>query len=100
MREIPIPFSGPMVRANIEGRKTMTRRVVRLRDGEDLHEWDDGTFHAVQDHGCHVTERKINCPYGQPGDTLWDVINAERGDGWAVNPFVWVVGYEVVEVRK
>ncbi len=31
--------------------------------------------------------------------TLWDSINAERGYGWTVNPWVWVVEFEVVEVR-
>ena len=27
---------------------------------------------------------------------LWDAINAKRGYGWDVNPFVWVVGFKVV----
>jgi len=28
---------------------------------------------------------------------LWDSINAERGFGWDANPWVWVVGFEVVQ---
>ena len=31
---------------------------------------------------------------------LWDGINAERGFGWAVNPFVWVVSFKLQEVRN
>jgi len=52
MKERPILFSGPMVRAILEGRKTQTRRIVKPQPVET--EW-----------------RRIACPYGQPGDRLW-----------------------------
>ena len=190
MSEKPILFSGPMVRAIIEGRKTMTRRVVKRNCAgrAELH----GKQWHIQD-----PNSVLACPYGQPGNTLWvretwgihecadamyqrdrcevgrgllhyqadeglhpvprwrsprfmprwasritlrvmsvrverlqeitredakaegaeeaeegsligprfnfmnlwDSINAKRGYGWAVNSWVWVVGFEVVEVR-
>ena len=31
---------------------------------------------------------------------LWDTINAKRGYGWDTNPWVWVVGFEPIEVRN
>jgi hypothetical protein len=31
---------------------------------------------------------------------LWDSINAERGYGWSVNPFVWVVSFKLQEARN
>lgn len=72
MRERPILFSGPMVRAILEGRKTQTRRVVKFRDVPDEHDchvvWKawNGKSHDWQD-GDEV----IPCPYGGPGDRLW-----------------------------
>ncbi len=77
--ERPILFSGEMVRAILDGRKTVTRREVKLpraRDSFVLVEHGDGWWPYQSDDGeSHVCsdgmERPYNCPYGQPGDQLW-----------------------------
>lgn len=65
MKERPILFSAPMVRAILEGRKTQTRRVIKLREGELF----DPTTHCAGKK--YAQTRRIECPYGQPGDYLW-----------------------------
>lgn len=79
VRERPILFSGPMVRAILDGRKTVTRRVVKPQPehvfarvgirNESLALGvmrPDETFGQVMIEGKHV-----RCPYGSSGDSLW-----------------------------
>lgn len=79
MKERPILFSAPMVRALLDGTKTQTRRVVKGQASE----WE--TVHAEEDvegheffMGCGAKDQGglrpiltgVRCPYGQPGDRL------------------------------
>lgn len=88
MRERPILFSAPMVRAILDGRKTKTRRIVKNRgclpefrgpsgctDDVTCWGWEDG---ETSDHiaiGAPDPETAhglyLPCPYGVPGDRLW-----------------------------
>lgn len=72
MRERPILFSAPMVRAILEGRKTQTRRVVK---GEIRPDFGMYSFPAKKG-GYWLYPNALNeilaeCPYGKPGDRLW-----------------------------
>lgn len=67
MKERPILFSGPMVRALLDGSKTQTRREIKPRKDHTL--------------GCELAPCELagevnnddyrNCPYGAPGDRFW-----------------------------
>jgi len=91
MKERPILFSASMVRAILEGRKTMTRRVIKypLSTGAFvLMEMADGSLwpHVSCDGESlldnHDNETPMHCPYGQPGDRLW-VRETFRTDAYA-----------------
>jgi len=178
MKERPILFSGPMVRAVLSGAKTQTRRVIKPQPPADgsAKEWtwaidSDAPSPALGWRDDAIGACAAVCPYGQPGDLLWvretwcprpegygyradddptnqprkwgpsifmpraasrltlrltevrvervqdisqadavaegtqgkasfallwDALNAKRGYGWASNPFVWVLSFEVV----
>lgn len=84
MKERPILFSAPMVRAILADIKTQTRRTIKgdLDDEERLHV---GMYHPTvidrqgdeqpgpEVFGAWTTngEWAMKCPYGQPGDRLW-----------------------------
>ena len=80
--ERPIIFSPPMVRVILEGRKTMTRRVVKPQPFLRESWWRFSTKKPIGDPPAtnfllsspeFVTEilNLIPCPYGKPGDRLW-----------------------------
>ncbi|HCW1044313.1 TPA: hypothetical protein OW455_005383 [Pseudomonas aeruginosa] len=68
MKERPILFTGPMVRAILEGRKTVTRRVMKPQPDFLGSMVDPNTPFKTLDAGLHA---RITCPYGEPGDRLW-----------------------------
>lgn len=83
MIERPILFSGPMVRAILEGRKTATRRIVEPQPPADCQAWagwilDSTVGKDVGKASWHdqtgplaFKTHHVRCPYGHPGDLLW-----------------------------
>ena len=84
MKEHPILFSAPMVRAILDGSKTQTRRVIKP---QPLWEEPPGQSNTdpqlwcgryICGDGAEIDER--TCPYGVPGDRLW------IRETWAIHP--------------
>lgn len=90
VKERPILFSAPMVRAILDGRKTVTRRPVKgcqipVEDASvaagERHRWmaiaqrdpryGFDVFGATEAECAKELEEFAPCPYGRPGDRLW-----------------------------
>ncbi|WP_321895963.1 hypothetical protein [Paraburkholderia heleia] len=76
MRELPILFSGAMVKAILDGRKTQTRRVLKpqppteTRDVITFHHPDPRTHFWAFD-GASLLDWAYPSPYGEIGDRLY-----------------------------
>ena len=78
MKERPILFSGPMVRAILSGAKTQFRRILKPQPApyvEFVREhapevYGPGALCAFREDG-KTHHRMAPCPYGQPGDRLY-----------------------------
>jgi hypothetical protein len=92
MKERPILFSAPMVRAILEGRKTQTRRIIKRPLKHPG--WTEYVYYGPSPNNPTCVPRAIECgpdypdddsdavlcPYGSPGDRLW------VRETWALNP--------------
>jgi hypothetical protein len=75
VKERPILFSAPMVRAILAGTKTQTRRVYKPRESspyEIIGENEDGYAWPMWfDPNKGPEYHEVQCPYGSVGDRLW-----------------------------
>ncbi|WKD48244.1 hypothetical protein [Microbulbifer spongiae] len=78
VKERPILFNGPMVRAILEGRKTQTRRIIGskkkpvdifIQDTQFIDGKEQSLGFEDENGGWFDTEEM--CPYGHKGDRLW-----------------------------
>jgi len=76
MKERPILFSAPMMRALLAGSKTQTRRALRVQPPDTTqsfhlyHHPDARPHHWAMDGGS-LLDFAVPCPYGQIGDRLY-----------------------------
>lgn len=71
MKTHPILFSTPMVQAILDGRKTMTRRIIKPQQPSSFmygeKKQNDCTWYV----NFPSIIKPVKCPYGKPGDVLW-----------------------------
>lgn len=116
MKEHPIIFSGEMVRAILDGRKTQTRRVIkpqpqhsqihdykgiRLYDGEHrLWWWKEHWWEFLLDNPGEREELAAFCPHGVPGDQLYLKETAWLGPQKARVEYAADMGQAAVDAAK
>lgn len=77
MKERPILFSGPLVRALLAGTKTQTRRLVKHDHVDEIGAWSFDAERREWEAGIEADFGRfghgfwMRCPYGEPGDRLW-----------------------------
>ena len=76
IKERPIIFSGEMIRAILDDRKTQTRRVIKPQPGvgvvaQSVYPRPDGRYCWVLDATGVALSEPFGCPFGKPGDMLW-----------------------------
>jgi hypothetical protein len=84
VKQSPILFSAPMVRAILAGNKTQTRRLVKPQPAADFVPQIGEYYRALVDEvsgeqspeafarfGASDENEDFPCPFGRPGDVLW-----------------------------
>ncbi|MGV3986204.1 hypothetical protein [Citrobacter portucalensis] len=89
--ERPMIFNGEMVRAILDGRKTQTRRVIKLfHERGMLNPVVRGRNGEISSVSCRLAP--MLCPFGQPGDRIWvretwGVVSHELDEDGRIQPW-------------
>ncbi len=98
MKEKPIIFSTPMVQAILEGKKTMTRRVIKPQPIAQI--VPDDKPRKDEPMAFWVDNKNWKKPYVEAGDILW-VREAFRVGAWRNNGFRLAFDYKASpEIKK
>lgn len=122
VKEWPILFKGEMVRAILDGRKTVTRRIIKLPPAPNhLGNWEpseSGGIGCTDSHRNPVPEfpviwhtrtgQSIACPFGFVGERLWvregwrpvHINGAVIGRGGDFYTIQYREGFGVIDYRK
>lgn len=72
IKERPIIFNTDMVKAILEGRKTMTRRPIKCKEMFTVFRYPDGRLWPTEcDYNENIADNEMKCPFGKPGDMLY-----------------------------
>lgn len=83
MKERGMIFNGEMTRAILDGRKTQTRRIMKVQPEsyqlglllitDSTKHSDIGKYHWAESNatGNHVRSKLFSCPFGAVGDRIW-----------------------------
>lgn len=83
MKERGMIFNGEMVRAILDGRKTQTRRIMKVQPEsnqlglllitDSTKHSDIGKYHWAESNatGNHVRSKLFSCPFGAVGERIW-----------------------------
>lgn len=109
-KERPILFSGPMVRAILDGRKTATRRALSARDLKEIdYAVRLGECHALPAEGDSMHPNDTSyyaelCRFGLPGDRLWVretwLEDPEDDGSWAYTQYMGCKGSPLSDIPK
>ncbi|MBF8806959.1 hypothetical protein LG197_17615 [Pseudomonas asiatica] len=109
-KERPILFSGPMIRALLDGRKTVTRRALSARDLKEIdYAVRLGECHALPAEGDSMHPNDTSyyaelCRFGLPGDRLWvreTWLEDPEDDGtWAYTQYMGCKGSPLSDIPK
>lgn len=102
MKERPILFSAPMVRAILDGRKTQTRRILKVENHPAIFDWvidTEGRATArakneevARQYATTFPHGRVKPKYGKIGDHLWVREEHYRFGHWEIIPGVKTKG--------